>query len=83
MALPRNYVEIGRDYITVDGVALLVADEGIQVKRPRGGGPVEMTIRLLPERVEFINQNLSGTDSAERIAVATESIERTKRYNPF
>lgn len=74
MAMPQNRIEIGKNFVTIDGIQLLVDGTGVEVKRDKVTKGIEVTLTVYPQTVEHTYRTINDLDAAERQQQAANNI---------
>lgn len=74
MAMPQNRIEIGKNFVTIDGIQLLVDETGVEIKRDKATRGIEVTLTIYPQAVEHTYRTLNQLDTTERQQQAANNI---------
>lgn len=73
--LPANKIEVGYDYIMLDGVELIVQHDSFNIERCGRDGINAVALVIYAEEITFTQKKRGGLDDEERRALFEDNLE--------
>ena len=77
--LPANKIEVGYDYITVDGVELIVQEDSFRIKHCGLDGINSAALVIHAEEITFTQKKRGELDDEQRRALFEDNLERSNK----
>lgn len=77
--LPANKIEVGYDYITLDGVELIVQDDSFRIKHCGRDGINAASLTIFAEEITFTQKKRGELNDEERRAQFEDNLERSNK----
>ena len=77
--LPANKIEVGYDYIMLDGVELIVQEDSFRIKHCGLDGVNSVALVIHAEEITFTQKKRGELDDEQRRALFEDNLERSNK----
>ena len=77
--LPANKIEVGYDYILLDGVELIVQEDSFRIKHCGLDGANAAALVIHAEEITFTQKKRGELDDEQRRALFEDNLERSNK----